>query len=80
MEKDYSDVLQFFRENQEGFTVYVVERRFAVRRGNEFFKSYSGSKHYIRNEADMKITINKILDYVQKSIPNILELIGLATK
>lgn len=80
MEKDYSDVLQFFRENQEGFTVYVVERRFAVRRGNEFFKSYSGSKHYIRNEADMKKTINKILDYVQKSIPNILELIGLATK
>ena len=80
MEKDFSDVLQFFKEHQEGFTVYVVERKFAALRGSDFFKSYNGSKHYIRNEADMKRTINKILDYVQKSIPNILELIGLVAK
>ena len=80
MEKDFSDVLQFFKEHQEGFTVYVVERKFATLRGSDFFKSYNGSKHYIRNEADMKKTINKILNYVQKSIPNILELIGLVAK
>lgn len=80
MGKEFNDVLQFFKENQEGFTVYVVERKFAVLRGNKFFKSYNGSKHYIRNESDMKRTINRILDYVQKSIPNILELIGLASK
>ena len=80
MEKKFDDVLQFFKEKQEGFTVYVVERKFAVIRGNEFFKSYNGSKHYIRNEAEMKRTINRVLDYVQKSIPNIFELIGLAAK
>ena len=77
MNEAYNDVLQFFNENQEGFTIYVVERRFAVVRGIEFFKSFSGSKNYIQNESDIKRMINSILKYVQKSVPNIAELIGL---
>lgn len=78
MDKKTNDVLHFFNENQEGFTVYVVERRFAVGRGSEFFKSYNGSEHYIKNESEIRLMINKILKYVQKSIPNIAELIGTA--
>lgn len=77
---DNNDVLQFFKESQEGFTIYVVEHRFAVVRGNEFFKSFNGSKNYIKNESEIKKMINKILMYVEKNIPNIAELIGLTLK
>ena len=75
MNEKTNDVLQFFNENQEGFTVYVVERRFAVERGHEFFKSYNGSEHYIKTESEIRLMLNKILKYVQRSIPNIADLI-----
>lgn len=71
-----NDVLQFFKESQEGFTIYVVERRFAVVRGNEFFKSFKGSINYIKSESEIRRMISKILKYVERNIPNIAELIG----
>lgn len=36
------NILDFFRENEEAFIVYVVEQRFATGRGLDYFKSFKG--------------------------------------
>lgn len=65
----------FFRETQEGFTIYVVEQRFVVGRGSEYFKSYKGKNNYLSTDNEIKKNISSILKWIQKHTPNIGELI-----
>ena len=49
------NILDFFRENEEAFIVYVVEQRFATGRGLDYFKSFKGKPNLI----DSNIKIRK---------------------
>lgn len=69
------DISLFFKENQENFTIYAVERRFVTGRGLEYFKSFKGKENLLDNNAKVKKRIRTILGWLQKNIPNISELI-----
>ena len=69
------DVLQFFRDPEEAFTVHVVEQRFAVGRGSEYFRSYKGKENYIDSNAHLVKRIAKILGWINKRIPDSADLI-----
>lgn len=69
------DISSFFKENQEVFTIYVVERRFVVGRGLEYFKSFKGTENLLDNNAKLKKRVRSILGWLQKNIPNISELV-----
>lgn len=70
-----SDIYSFFREHQEAFTVYVVEQRFAVGRGFDYFKSFRGKENLIDTNGKIKKRIMSVLKWIQRNIPNVSELI-----
>lgn len=70
------DILSFFRETQEAFTVYVVEQRFVVGRGLDYFKSFKGKPNYIDSNTAIRRRISKILRWIGKNIPAASDLIA----
>lgn len=69
------DITDFFREVEESFTVYVVEQSFVIGRGHEYFKSFVGKPNYISSNEHIQKRIYKILDYIEKKIPPVAELV-----
>lgn len=69
------DVKQFFKESESAFTIYVVEQRFAVGRGADYFKSFKGTEKYIDTDRKLAKHISGILKWINKRIPNVAGLI-----
>lgn len=69
------DVTGFFQEVHENFTIYVVEQRFVIGRGREYFNSFIGKENYLSTNAHVQKRIHKILDYIAKRVPPVAELI-----
>lgn len=69
------DIRDFFKEKEEEFTIYVVEHRFAINRGNDYFKSYKGKPNYIDTNTIIKKRISNILKVICRNVPNIADLI-----
>lgn len=69
------DITSFFRETSEIFTIYVVEQRFAVGRGLDYFKSFRGKENLLDNNAKIKKRVRNILRWIQRNIPNVSELV-----
>ncbi len=69
------DIRNFFKEINDEFTIYVVERRFVAERGAEYFRFYKGKENYIDTNTVMKRRLIKILQGINKRIPNSAELI-----
>lgn len=69
------EIKEFFKESHEAFMIYVVEQRFVVGRGHEYFKSFQGKENFIQDNLTIKKRINKILSWLGKKIPDISDLI-----
>lgn len=69
------DIRDFFKETEDTFTIYVVEQRFVVGRGADYFRSYKGKENYIDTNNLMKKRIIRILQGIHKRIPDSAELI-----
>lgn len=69
------DVRDFFKENDSVFTIYVVEQRFVIGRGADYFRSYKGKVNYIDTDEVMKKRLTGILGKITRHIPNVAELI-----
>ncbi len=72
------DIKSFFKEDSCGFTIYVVEQKFAIGRGLDYFKSYRGKSNYIDTDAIAKNRIHKIYSWIEKRIPSIANLINIS--
>lgn len=70
------DIRDFFRESDSGFTIFVVEQRFAVGRGNSFFKSYKGKENLIDSNRKIMARISSILHWINKRVPIAAELVS----
>ena len=73
---DYN-VQALFRDHINQFTIYIVEQKFAVGKGHDFFKQYIGKPNYIDSEYMAKNLILKIHQWIDKKIPSVAELIKL---
>ncbi len=69
------DVKKFFKETDNTFTIYVVEQRFVVGRGSDYFRQYKGKENYIDTNSVMKSRLFRILQGISTKIPNAAELI-----
>lgn len=69
------DIKSFFKEQPEEFTIYVVEQRFVVGRGLEYFKSFRNTPNYIDSNKQAKHMIRSILKWIQRKIPDTANLI-----
>ena len=45
--KDYDEFYEIFDEINGEFTVFIVEQRFAVNRGQQYFQQYHGTPNFI---------------------------------
>lgn len=71
------DIKSFFREDNSKFTIYVVEQKFAIGRGLDYFKSYKGKSNYIDTDALAQKRIYKIYSWIEKRIPSIADMINI---
>ena len=69
------DIRLFFKEDISQFTIYVVEQKFAIGRGLEYFKSFKGKSNHIDTDALAQKRIYKIYSWIDKRIPIIADLI-----
>lgn len=69
------DIKSFFREDISKFTIYVVEQKFAIGKGLDYFKSYKGKSNYIDTDALAQKRIYKIYSWIEKRIPSIADMI-----
>ncbi len=69
------DVKSFFKEDNNKFTIYVVEQKFVIGRGLDYFKSYKGKSNYIDTDALAQKRIYKIYSWIEKKIPSIADMI-----
>lgn len=69
------DIRDFFKETDTAFTIYVVEQRFVVGRGAEYFRQFKGKENYIDTDTVMKSRLHRILQGISKRIPNVAELV-----
>lgn len=67
-------IKDYFSEHIETFTIYVVEQKFALNQGREYFKQFSTGDHFINNNGKMKKHLTKVLGWIQKKIPDVAEL------
>lgn len=69
------DVKDFFKETNETFTIHVVEQRFVVGRGAEYFRAFKGKPNYIDSNTVIKKRTFRILQKINKHIPDTATLI-----
>lgn len=69
------DIIDFFKETDNSFTIYVCEQRFVVGRGAEYFKSFRGKENYIDSNKILKKRLFKVMQYINVKIPDSGELI-----
>ncbi len=68
------DVKKYFNEIQDELIVYVVEQRFVVGQGSEYFKSYRGKENFFDSDAQVKKRLAIIFSWIEKKIPKVAEL------
>lgn len=74
------DIKSFFKECDRGFTIYVVEQKFANGRGLDYFKSFRGKSNYIDTDLIAQKRISKIYSWIQTKIPIISDLVQIGFK
>lgn len=62
------EIRNIFRPENGAFTVFVVEQRFAIGRGHEFFQSYINTPNYFDSEEKIKRQFSKVVGYIGKSV------------
>jgi len=71
MIEEIKDIREYFRENDNTFTIYVVEQRFVVGRGHDYLCSFKGKPNYIDSDLELESLLQKIVGRIYKAVPNL---------
>ncbi len=70
-----NDITKLFHENENGFTIYVVEQRFVIGQGLDYFRAYKGKPNYIDTDVLAKKRLYRIRSWIERKIPSLAGLI-----
>jgi hypothetical protein len=73
------EIEQLFRPDTDSFTVFVVEQRFAVGRGHDYFHSFLNKLNYFSSDEQLEKQFRKIVGAVEKSVTPVSKLITLVS-
>lgn len=62
------EIEKFFYNDTNIFTIFVVEQRFVVGRGHEYFNKFINTHHFFDSERKLKQFYNKIMNKIEGSI------------
>ena len=63
------DILELFHEEQNSFTIFVVEIQFATGRGLEYFRKFKGKENYIDSNFLAENTLQRPAAENSSSLP-----------
>lgn len=66
--KKMIDVEKIFYNDTNIFTIFVVEQRFVIGRGHEYFNKFINTQHFFDSERKLKQFYNKTIDKIQGSV------------
>lgn len=69
------NVLELFHEEQNSFTIFVVDIQFATGRGFEYFKKFKGKENYVNSNFLAESMLQRIVSYITRKIPKLADLI-----
>lgn len=72
-----TEIEKIFTQIDNTFTVFVVEQRFAVGRGAEFFRSYRNTSNFINSDEQLKKVFSKAVETISKNVSPIEKLVKL---
>lgn len=72
------EIRKLFREYDNGFTIYAVDKSFVSGIGLDYFKSFQGKPNYISSDNIANKKIKKIYAWIGKKIPIIGDLLKIA--
>lgn len=64
-------IKDYFSEHIENFTIYVVEQKFAINQGRDYFKQFSTKEHFLNSDSKIKKHLTHMLQWIQKKIPDV---------
>lgn len=72
------NILELFHEEQNNFTIFVVEIQFATGRGLEYFKKFKGKENYVNSNFLAESMLQRIVRYITRKIPKLADLIDVS--
>lgn len=72
-----NEIEKIFIQDDNTFTIFVVEQRFAVGRGKEYFHSFLNTSHIFDSDEQIKKTFSKAIETISKNVAPIEKLISL---
>lgn len=70
------DIETIFRPDDNTFTVFVVEQRFAVNRGAEYFRSFRNTTSFFDSDAKIEKRFRRIISTIEKGVVPVSSLIN----
>lgn len=74
-----TDIEKLFTQADNTFTIFVVEQRFVVGRGHEYFHSYINTSNLIDSDEQIKERFSKAIETISKNVAPVEKLIKLFT-
>lgn len=74
-----NDIEKLFAQDDNIFTVFVVEQRFVVGRGHEYFQTYFNTQNYISSDKQIKNVFSKAIQTISKNVAPVEKLVNLFT-
>ena len=71
------DIAKLFLQEYGNFTIFVVEQRFAINKGYEYFRSFNNTSNYIETDEQLMQIFSKAIDVISKNVAPIQKLIAL---
>jgi len=69
-----SDIASIFVQEDNTFTVFVVEQLFAIRRGHDFFHSYINKPNYFQTDAQINKRFRSAVERIEKRVTPVAKL------
>lgn len=71
-----NDIEKLFRPESNIFTVFVVEQRFVVGQGYDYFRAFMNKPNYFDSDAKIKKRFNRIIANIEKGVAPVSKLVS----
>lgn len=72
---EFEEIKDDFLEVDDEFTLFIVDQKYYLHRGHKYLQQFLNSNNWISSDKIIKKRIDKILEWIEKNIPHIGELI-----
>ena len=72
---EFEEIKEDFLEVDDEFTLFIVDQKYYLHRGHKYLQQFLNSDNWISSDKIIKKRIDKILEWIEKNIPHIGELI-----